>query len=68
MLALGEVIKFPDEGSAVRLGAGRGSAIVIILPIVRIERYDDAVAPVMGRPMRPGFARRLRRKMREEDR
>jgi hypothetical protein len=44
---VGTVIKFPDEGRIVRFGradAQDESATVIILPVIRIERYDDPVA------------------------
>ena len=44
---VGTVIKFPDEGRIVRFGRAEAqdeSATVIILPVIRIERYDDPVA------------------------
>ena len=39
---MGTIIKFPDEGRIVRFGradAQAESATVIILPVIRIERY-----------------------------
>ena len=40
---MGVVVAFPEARSAARDGAGReaASATVIILPVVRIERYDE---------------------------
>jgi hypothetical protein len=40
---VGNVIKFPDEGRIVRFGrdAADESATIIILPVIRIERYVD---------------------------
>jgi hypothetical protein len=42
------------------------TAVIVVLPVVRTERYvdrmeayDAAIAPVMGRPMRPGRFRML---------
>jgi hypothetical protein len=66
---VGTVIKFPDEGRIVRFGradAQSESATVIILPVIRIERYDDAIAESAG-PGRPppaenGGRRRMRRR------
>ena len=48
---VGIVVKFPDEGRIVRFGradAESESATVIILPVIRIERYADAVAERRG--------------------
>jgi hypothetical protein len=42
--AVGKVIKFPGEERVVRFGhdqAADKSATVVILPVVRIERYGD---------------------------
>ena len=41
---MGTVLSFPEARSAARDGidANSESAIVIILPVVRVERYDDA--------------------------
>jgi hypothetical protein len=44
---VGNVIKFPDEGRIVRFGRAEApdeSATVIILPVIRVERYGDPVA------------------------
>jgi hypothetical protein len=40
---MGVVVAFPEARSAARDGADRaaGSATVIILPVVRVERYDE---------------------------
>jgi len=39
---MGIVVAFPEARSAARDGVERdGSATVIILPVVRIERYDE---------------------------
>jgi hypothetical protein len=41
---VGNVIKFPDDGHIVRFGragAQDESATIIILPVIRIERYAD---------------------------
>jgi hypothetical protein len=41
---VGKVIKLPGEERIVRLGHGQAadeSATVVILPVVRIERYGD---------------------------
>jgi hypothetical protein len=40
---MGVVVAFPEARSAARDGIDReaGSATVIILPVVRIERYDE---------------------------
>lgn len=41
--SMGVVVAFPEARSAARDGTDReaGSATVIILPVVRIERYDE---------------------------
>jgi hypothetical protein len=67
---VGTVIKFPDEGRIVRFGrvdAHGESATVIILPVIRIERYDDPVAENAGPSSPPpdaskGGRRRARRR------
>jgi hypothetical protein len=67
---VGTVIKFPDEGRIVRFGradAQDESATVIILPVIRIERYDDPVAESVGPNSPPpdaskGGRRRARRR------
>lgn len=40
---MGTVVTFPEARSAARDGVAplSGSATVIILPVIRIERYDD---------------------------
>jgi len=66
---VGNVIKFPDEGRIVRFGrtdAQDESATVIILPVVRIERYPDSAVdsaePQTRPPADSGGRRRLRRR------
>lgn len=66
---VGIVVKFPDEGRIVRFGradAESESATVIILPVIRIERYADQVAesaePQMPPPAANGGRRRMRRR------
>jgi hypothetical protein len=66
---VGIVVKFPDEGRIVRFGradAERESATVIILPVVRIERFADASAdnaePQTPPPAANGGRRRVRRR------
>jgi hypothetical protein len=67
---VGTVVKFPDEGRIVRFGradAGDESATVIILPVIRIERYIEPVAD-SAEPQAPppvttsGGRRRMRRR------
>ena len=66
---MGNVIKFPDEGRIVRFGRGDGadeSATIIILPVIRIERYVDshaeAAEPQTHPPAENGGRRRARRR------
>jgi hypothetical protein len=67
---VGIVVKFPDEGRIVRFGradAERESATVIILPVIRIERYADPSAADSAEPQTPppaanGGRRRVRRR------
>ena len=67
---VGTVIKFPNEGRIVRFGradAQDESATVIILPVIRIERYVDHVAESVGPNSPPpaankGGRRRARRR------
>ena len=66
---MGTIIKFPDEGRIVRFGradAAEELATVIILPVIRIERYADGVAENAGPPQPPpaqnGGRRRIRRR------
>ena len=66
---MGIIVKFPDDGRIVRFGraeAADESATVIILPVIRIERYADQVAesaePQMPPPAANGGRRRMRRR------
>jgi hypothetical protein len=66
---VGNVIKFPDEGRIVRFGradAPEEPATVIILPVVRIERYADPLVegaePQTRPPADSGGRRRMRRR------
>jgi hypothetical protein len=66
---MGTIVKFPDEGRAVRFGRADGaeeSATVIILPVVRIERYDELsvedAEPYTPPPAENGGRRRVRRR------
>ena len=66
---MGNVIKFPDEGRIVRFGRADVAdepATVIILPVVRIERYADPLAgdaePQTRPPADSGGRRRMRRR------
>lgn len=63
------VVRFPDHGrvNTLRHDPNGAGAIIIVLPVIRIEQYDDAVAPVMGRPMRHDRARKLRRYLTEDE-
>ena len=66
---MGNVIKFPDEGRIVRFGRNGGadeSATIIILPVIRIERFEEQVA-AEAEPHRPppadnGGRRRVKRR------
>ena len=66
---MGTIVKFPDEGRIVRFGradAQDESATVIILPVIRIERYADPIAEGAGPQMPPpadnGGRSRMRRR------
>jgi hypothetical protein len=65
---VGNVIKFPDDGRIVRFGRAERdeSATVIILPVIRIERYADpavdGVEPHTPPPADNGGRRRMRRR------
>jgi hypothetical protein len=68
-LLVGNVIKFPDEGRIVRFGraeAPEESATVLILPVIRIERYADGTAdsaePHNPPPAENGGRGRVRRR------
>lgn len=63
---MGNLIKFPDEGRIVRFGRpyGAESATIIILPVVRIERYAESEVDE-AEPQPPannGGRRRMRRR------
>jgi len=66
---MGTIVKFPEEGRIVRFGRADvpdESATVIILPVVRVERHDDArtddVEPQTRPPADKGGRRRVRRR------
>ncbi len=65
---MGNVIKFPDDGRIVRFGreGADESATIIILPVIRIERYADPRAeeaePHTHPPADNGGRRRVRRR------
>jgi len=63
---VGNIIKFPDEGRIVRFGradADDESATIIILPVIRIERYPEPEAePHTHPPADNGGRRRIRRR------
>ena len=63
---VGTVIKFPDDGRIVRFSRDRSeSATIIILPVIRIERYPDSfdgIEPHTQPPAENGGRRRARRR------
>ena len=65
---MGTILKFPDDGRTVRFGRGGGaeeSATVIILPVIRIERYETQIEdaePYIPPPAQNGGRRRVRRR------
>lgn len=66
---MGNVIKFPDEGRIVRFGrvdVPDEPATVIILPVVRIERFGEPLAesaePQTRPPADSSGRRRVRRR------
>jgi hypothetical protein len=63
---VGTVIKFPDDGRIVRFGREADeSATIIILPVIRIERYSDSLdsfEPQTQPPAENGGRRRVRRR------
>jgi hypothetical protein len=64
---MGTIFKFPNEGRIVRFGRADGaeSATVIILPVVRIERHDEAsvaTKPHARPPAENGGRRRMKRR------
>ena len=60
------VIKFPDEGRFVRFGradTADESATIIILPVIRVERYaEPGMEPQTHPPAENGGRRRVRRR------
>jgi hypothetical protein len=63
---VGNIIKFPDDGRIVRFGRpdASESATIIILPVIRIERYVDSAVDE-AKPQPPadnGGRRRVRRR------
>ncbi len=63
---MGNIIKFPDEGRIVRFGRDGAdeSATIIILPVIRIERYTDPRAEVAEPHTHPPAANGGRRRAR----
>jgi hypothetical protein len=62
---VGTVIKFPDDGHVVRFGRADAdeSATIIILPVIRIERFAEVEAePYTHPPSANGGRRRVRRR------
>lgn len=65
---MSNIIKFPEEGRIVRFGrdAIDESATIIILPVIRVERYADPRAegaePHTHPPADNGGRRRMRRR------
>jgi hypothetical protein len=65
---VGTIIKFPDEGRIVRFGRADEAepATVIILPVIRIERYEESATESAGPrtppPAQNGGGRRMRRR------
>jgi hypothetical protein len=63
---VGTVIKFPDDGRIVRFGREADeSATIIILPVIRIERFSDSfdgIEPQTQPPPENGGRRRVRRR------
>ena len=65
---MGDILKFPDDGRTARFGRGGSaeeSATVIILPVIRIERYETQVEeaePSVPPPAQNRRRRRVRRR------
>ena len=63
---VGTVIKFPDDGRIVRFGRQADeSATIIILPVIRIDRYPDSfdgIEPQTQPPAANGGRRPARRR------
>jgi hypothetical protein len=64
--AMGMVISFPEPGRAARVSRVMAdrmeSATVIILPVIRIERYTDEPSGGFEPEENPGHRRRRRRR------
>jgi len=59
---MGTVVRFPKKPRAQRAGlraAGSESATIVILPVIRIERYQSE--PMRSEPVRAQRRRRRRR-------
>ena len=68
---MGTVVEFPEHGRSTRdgrlIGMRPESATVIILPVIRIERYsDDEHEPAEGTASRSQRRRRRRRASRSK--
>lgn len=65
---MGTIVKFPNEGRIVRFvrETPAESATVIILPVIRIERYEEqrqeSAKPPTHPPAANGGRRRVRRR------
>jgi len=60
---MGTVVAFPDSRPVAREAIDpSGSATVIILPVVRIERYDDGPPSDVDQPSNPSPGRKRRRR------
>jgi hypothetical protein len=66
---MGTVVEFPEHGRSTRdgrvIGMSSEPATVIILPVIRIERYSDD-EPVVGGANRSQRRRRRRRASRSK--
>jgi hypothetical protein len=67
---MGTVVEFPEHGRSTRdgrlIGMRPESATVIILPVIRIERYPDELEPADGTASRSQRRRRRRRASRSK--
>jgi hypothetical protein len=65
---MGEVIQFPEDARHMHrgrlLGSGSASATVVILPVIRIERFVDNPTEGSGRDADDRPRRRRRRAVR----
>ena len=61
---MGTVVTFPESRPVARDGidSQTGSATVIILPVVRIERYDDGPPGGVDQPSNSSSGRKRRRR------